>query len=292
MKETIKYFYNIEIDEYSEKKAAYIIKSGIKVYIFKKIKVKKDEIKNIIDICAINNVKTHKVLINKENEIFTKFNDEEYILMEVQSNKKIMDVNYSFLNKYEQDTIILEDKWSKKVDFFIKQINEFGVEKKELVKIANYYIGLAENAIGIYNEAIEEGKYRCAIQHRRICYPNYAINYFDPTEMIVDCVTRDYAEYYKTKFIRKNLSEEEILVDIEKNNFTLSEIKILYARMLYPTYFFDYFENDIVKHEFNKEDLIKIISKREKYMCILMKLGELISKKYKTNKILWIKKEL
>lgn len=292
MEELIKYFYNIEIDEYKEEKGTFMLRSLINVYVFKKIKSNKEEFERVIENCITNNVRFYKVLLNKEKSIFTKFNEEDYVLMEVQKVKEVVDLNLLNIHSINTPSVFLKDKWSQKVDFFIKQIYEFGTEKKELIKVANYYIGLAENAISVYNEAIREGNYRCAIQHKRMYYPNYAINYYDPTEMVIDCITRDYAEYYKTKLIKNSLIKEEILFFIEKNDFTLSEIKMFFARMLYPTYFFDYFEKEIINPKFNEEDLKKIVNKNQAYLNILMELEKIISKKYNLNKILWIKKEL
>lgn len=292
MKEIIRYFYNINVDEYSEKNDSYIFRNDVKVYIFKRNKNRIEDLENICNICRNYRLNIHKVIINKDNKISTIFNGNEYILLEVCSNNKIVEKKHFNLNSRITIPYILEDNWSKKVDYYAKQIFEFGIENKELVKLANYYIGMAENAITLYNEALEEGDYQCSIQHRRIYYPNYAINYFDPTELVIDCRVRDFAEFYKSKFFYDQVSIEEILYDIDNNNFSASEIKLFVARMLYPTYFFDLFEKNIIRENNDQKLLKEFIEKNSSYLSLLNNLEIKISQKFNLNLIYWIKKEL
>ena len=43
--------------------------------------------------------------------------------------------------------------------------------------------------------------------HKRMYYPNNTINYFDPTNFIVDYKSRDVAEYIKSCFLKQNSSK-------------------------------------------------------------------------------------
>lgn len=117
---------------------------------------------------------------------------------------------------------------------------------------------MSENAITINEKAKKmPGVARLCISHYRIKYPNYNLNYCDPTELLIDYISRDIAEYTKSKFFSEGMTVEELLKLINDYNLNDKELMYLFARLLYPNYYFDVL-NNIEKQQ-------TIIEKRENY---------------------------
>ena len=67
-------------------------------------------------------------------------------------------------------------------------------------------------------------------------------------------------------------------------------VKILFARLLYPSYYFDIYEK-IIQEEQKEIELINIINRIDEYEEYLSKIYEMIKEDYKDiNPIEWIKK--
>lgn len=291
MKELIKYYYNIEVELISQKKDTYIIKSDTGIYVFKDVFRDKGEMEYIYSKCLENNVRMHEIIKNVDNLYWTKYKDKEYVLLKINDVKKIIE-DTELENKIIYiEKVVVNKQIEKKIDLYQRQIHELGIDDVELSTIANYFIGLAETSATIYNEVLDTSEILSTIQRYRIYYPNFAINYYDPTNFIVDCRVRDMAEYYKFKQWNDKTNIEDILKNIEKKNFSIEEIKIFLARIIYPTVFFDYFEENIL----TKKDIGKlnyILLKTKEYNNFLYELMEELGKRYGIKKISWIKKEL
>ena len=108
---------------------------------------------------------------------------------------------------------------------------------------------------------------------------------YNPFNMILDTKIIDMAEYFKDAFLLKKDILNEL--DIFLNNYSLTDNeKVLFIiRMLYPTFYFDMFEN--ITDEIKKEDKIKrIIEGIPEYE----KLLDTIINKIGLINIEWIKK--
>ena len=62
---------------------------------------------------------------------------------------------------------------------------------------------------------------------------------------------------------------------------------MFYARLLYPTYYFDVFEN-IIDDEEDEKNLDKIVSKSHEYELFLKDVYIFLSKSYYMPEITWI----
>ena len=103
------------------------------------------------------NLLVHEIKLNNENKILTYINNIPYVLMEIFVNKnagitlsEICHINNNSIN-IKCDNIIARydwvNLWETKNDYLETQINEIGKKYPNLCTFANYYIGLAENAI-------------------------------------------------------------------------------------------------------------------------------------------------
>lgn len=289
MRNVLKYFYNIVIDEIKEYEDYGIIKSNNQIYIFKKYIQNEEETKYIVNILFNNHIPIHTIIINNQDSMLTKYNQDNYILLLLNETSTNLESDFFMIIVPNRENNINE-LWSQKLDYYMQQIRELALGKELLINTFNYYIGLAENAVAVYNRAINmAGNIQYAISHRRITYPNYTINYLDPTNMLIDIRVRDIAEYTKSKFFNGNMTTKELMDLIIKYNFNDKELNILYARLLYPTYYFDLFEDNILGEE-DEDRILFYVEKRRDYEVFLYDIYMMLRNQHQIIEIEWLKK--
>ena len=187
--------------------------------------------------------------------------------------------------------------WSKKIDYFEYQIRELGKGKEGILNSFSYYVGLAENAIAYVNQTKRTYNREpidiISLSHRRIFMPNIKLNYFNPLSFIFDLEVRDVAEYIKSLFFYGEGAYDELELFLKLRTLSIYGYQMLYARLLYPSYYFDLYEKIMIE-KCTQEELIKIISKKDEYEMFLQQVYHLISKYVRIDGIGWIinKKEL
>lgn len=289
MKNVLKYFYNLSFEEIKEYGEYSILQLDNKVYVFKKYVQDEEETKYIINMLFNNQIYGHTIIINNQDSMTTDYNGSKYVLLLINNLKMDIKDDFFYIETPKKE-INMGKLWSDKIDYYMRQISELSLGKTTLINTFNYYIGMAENAISMYNRAnklSDEVKY--SINHRRIGYPNYAINYLDPTNMIIDVRIRDVAEYIKARFFNDKLSIKETSILIERYNFNVKEMHFLYARLFYPTYYFDIFEDNIV-NEIEEKKIISILEKHKDYEKFLNDFYNYYKTNYALYEIEWVKK--
>lgn len=279
MENIISYYYNLRVDNYKLINNVFIFESNHYLFIAKEIK-DLDMFKQIISI----NSDFYMPLINKDGEFSFEYNNKKYTLFKADNPSLKVDNNFKLIPVMQNVEIDYSKIWINNIDYFIKKITEMEHSEIEKVNYLNYYIVMSENAV-IINEKAKKmsGLARITVSHYRICYPNYALTYNDPTELTLDFISRDLAEYIKTKFFFDKIDGNEVIELLNRYNINDKEIMFFLARLLYPTYYFDAItENNIEKQKI-------IIEKREKYENFL----SLILNNLKTNNIMinisWLK---
>jgi len=309
MKEIINYYYNFyveEIEEFSNYSRFQYYDDEFYFVFFNRTE---DELSDIVTICneiKYKGIRAHDFILNRENEMLTKVGDSFYILLKLNVPKN--DV-ISFITLVENsDKLRLNIKnsklyrnnwaklWSDKIDYFEYQIKELGKDKLLILDTFSYYVGLAENAISYVNKinkVIGISEYdNITLSHRRLFYPNIALNYLNPLSFIFDLEVRDVAEYLKIEFFNNGDSMMDLITYLKIKKLSSYSYHMLYARLLFPTYYFDLYEN-IMNNQETDEKLIKMISKIDQYEIFLEKAYEEINKYTNLEKIDWIiKKEL
>ena len=203
------------------------------------------------------------------------------------SEKLVLNNNKSNLYRNNWGTL-----WSEKIDYFEYQVRELSIEKEVVKSSFSYYVGLAENAISYVNNTnMKYGgdAYRIVLSHRRVFYPNYKLNYLNPLSFVFDLEVRDIAEYLKAMFFKKDVGFclDELSSYLKIRHLSLYEYQMLYARLLYPTYYFDVYEGVMNKNG-DEEQLVNIIKKCDSYEEFLKKAYLEISKYAKIDKVEWI----
>ena len=305
MKETLEYYYNLDIDNLEELDGKYHFKIENQDFFFVFYNRGLEELEDIIGVCNemfLKGINVHEVIRNRDNSFLTKVNEYNYILFKVNnlseeydifdmvniSNKLVLNNNKSSLYRNNWGSL-----WSDKIDFFEYQVRELGVEKNVVKSSFSYYVGLAENAISYVNNAILKyggvSSGRIVLSHRRVFYPNYKLNYMNPLSFVFDLEVRDDAEYLKSMFFKKDieycLDELKSYLSIRKLN--IYEYHMFYARLLYPSYYFDVYDS-VMNKNVNEEELVKIVKRSNDYEKFLKKTYLEISKYVRLDKIDWI----
>ena len=305
MKETLEYYYNLNIDNLEELDGKYHFKIENQDFFFVFYNRGLEELEDIIEVCNemfLKGINVHEVIRNRNNSFLTKVNEYNYILFRVNnlseeydifdmvniSNKLILNNNKSSLYRNNWRSL-----WSDKIDFFEYQVRELGIEKNVVKSSFSYYVGLAENAISYVNNAVLKyggvSSERIVLSHRRVFFPNYRLNYMNPLSFVFDLEVRDVAEYLKAMFFKKDmeycLDELKSYLSIRKLN--IYEYHMFYARLLYPSYYFDVYDS-VMNKNVNEEELVKIVKRSNDYEKFLKITYLEISKYVRLDKIDWI----
>lgn len=253
MKEKLYLEYGYKIDYLTYKKDyIYFEYNDSKYFIYKTIFTeeqlsKLNQIVNHLDNYAIF---FHQLIPNKQGFKF-EFANDTYVLIKPRiiserpitlneiikvSNVPVENFNYNIIET--------------KIDFIEQYLANY--ESLELENI-NYFIGLAENSITLFN--LTNSSSKIYLNHRRIHYNEKAFDFYNPLNIVIDYRSRDLAEYAKSLFLFGNNKLIEFLKYFDYNDWYT-----YFARVLYPSFYFDLVDNYINKS-------IKFDKKRINYLA-------------------------
>lgn len=303
MKESIEQNYNITLDYINDENNNYSFKYKNEDYIFTFFNRGKNELNEIIkcnEELKKMNIKTLLFVPNKFNNIITTINETNYVLLhvpnnykqevdltEIIGNNKKLVLKHDYTNLYRNNWANL---WSEKLDYYEYQIRELGKDKDVILDTFGYYEAMAINAISLINNnnyVFDEQKDKLTLSHRRIFFPNYKLNFYNPLNYIFDLEIRDIAEYIKTDFFygtEAYLDLKTFLNSVRLSNYSY---QMFYARLLYPSYYFDIYDK-IMNKQKDQQAMLNIISKSQDYEMFLKKAYLEISKYAKIDKIPWL----
>ncbi len=293
MKETIEFYYDLLVEDYKEKNDKYYFKAGNCDYVFTFYNRSLDELE---DLCAVilelkgKGISVNEFVQNKKQSYLTGVAGYNYVLLKIFHANETYDI-FDII-KLNDNLMVTADNsrlyrnkwgflWTKKLDFVESQVNELCLEKKVIINSFCYFAGLTEMAISYVN--IADAHYgmfapKICLSHRRVFFPNYKLNYLNPLSFIFDVGVRDVAEYLKYEFLcSPNDAMEELIIFLRIQKLNLYEYHLLFARLLYPSFYFDIFDN-VVNNKGEEEHLVKIINCVDGYEKFLKKAYQEISK--------------
>ena len=302
MKNIINYFYNLNITELTNKDNIYSFYDNDELYHFY---IYTNNIKNIdltkdIDDSLKKDTLIHEIIINKDNSIITYYNNIPYILckINININKPITlgEINYLASKVISTNSKITyhswQDLWSIKMDYLEKVINENGKKYPIIVNSFNYFVGMAENAISYYNNLSnkEVDNNSLVISHRIININDTVYAIYDPVNIIIDYKARDIAEYIKYSFFSDNTNIfKELNVYFKYNYYTKDDVVMLLARVLYPSFYFNMYE-DIMINSKEEKIITNITSKLDKYELYLARVFKYFNNFYNLPVPEWLNK--
>ncbi len=295
MNNFIYYYYNIKIDDikYHEKYYTFIYNE----YIYRLYLIDEPINNNFIvdiDKKLLAHTLISEIIFNINKEIISIYNNQAYILMRLFTNpeKKITleEINY-FDNslRTKNKRINWATLWEKKIDYLEKIISENGKKYPLITDSFNYFVGMAENAIAYYNNIIFDEYTDYVISHKVIRYNDNIDVIYNPLNLIFDYRVRDIAEYIKNSFFNHNASIfKEINNYLNYYPLTLTECKLLISRLMYPSFYFELYE-DILIDNSDEKIIINIINKLPDYEKYLANIINYLSKIYDIEEISWLK---
>lgn len=302
MKNIINYFYNLNITELTNKDNIYSFYDNDELYHFY---IYNNNIKNLdltkdIDDSLKKDTLIHEIIINKDNSIITYYNNIPYILckINININKPITlgEINYLASKVISTNSKITyhswQDLWSIKMDYLEKVINENGKKYPIIVDSFNYFVGMAENAISYYNNLSnkEVDNNSLVISHRIININDTVYAIYDPVNIIIDHKARDIAEYIKYSFFSNNSNIfKELNIYFKYNYYTRDDVVILLARVLYPSFYFNMYE-DIMINSKEEKIITNITSKLDKYELYLARVFKYFNNFYNLPIPEWLNK--
>jgi len=293
----IEYFYGIKVDKIINHNTYYSFEyKGFlyKLYIFDPVY---NDLNILIDLNDkfVENTLISKIIHNKTGELISIYNGIKYILLKIYVNihKQITLEEISFLSNYSVTNNIKVNwglLWSKKIDYLEEVIYENGRKFPLIVDSFNYFVGLAENAITYYNSIsfdINENNY--SISHKKIKINDTIEELYNPLNIIFDYRVRDIAEYIKISFFNGNKNIfSEISFYLNNNSLSIIDVKLLISRILYPSFYFDMYE-DILINDKDESIILEIISNLSAYEKYLSDIILFFNKFYAIDKIAWLK---
>ena len=214
------------------------------------------------------------IILTKNGDILFNYEDKYYVLMKFPSltnrtitYNDILSFNIEVdSNKYKKlDKSNWSSSWSNKIDFIEYQFNQMRHKYLLIDSYIDYYIGLWENAISYFNNNASDNnkKYIC---HKRIPINMDLYEFLNPLNFVVDFKERDIAEYLKSFVINKNFSL--VLFDKYLNGIPRESIILIISRLLFPSYFFDLYENIIID-KVSENKIIEIVNKNSNIIILL-----------------------
>ena len=297
MNNFIEYFYGIKIDKviYNDKYYSFIYNGFVyRLYIYN------DEprgVKFLYDTnrMLVGNTLMSEIIINRNNDILSSYNGFVYILIKIYANvNKVISLDeVSFLSNsmYKENMNVNWGMlWSNKIDYLEDLINENGKKYPLIVDSFNYFVGMTENAISYFNTIDIDSGYKYVVSHKIIRWDDTVEVLYNPMNIIFDFRVRDVAEYIKNSFFNNNYNIFEELVNyLRKNYLSLMEVKLLISRLLYPSFYFEMYEDILID---NKEEkiILDVISRLDEYEDYLGKVISFFKINYDIEEIGWLKK--
>lgn len=267
------YMYNLSNISIYKNKSNILVKDKNEIYVLKRVSNER-KIQEIHSILK-NKTEYYKIVPNIYNNIITEYNGSKYLLLKKDVNYEIKSSEIYLEKSMYENYSINHSNWEKlwTIKNYYYEMNS--TDNRYLLESKEYYIGLAENALQFIK--INNIKFNMLsitkLKVEKELYPDNAI---------IDCKEREIAETIKYKFFFEN-DRTEALEKLIKQN----DIKKILARLLYPNYYFDLYD-DFINGKENLEQIKNVITKTKKYE----KFISYIYKKYGTDKIIipeWLK---
>lgn len=292
LKNIIEYFYNLKIDTLHKNRNRYefeINKNRYYLVLAYRYEKELEQIENLIK----DNKNFDQIIRNINSKLMTNINGKNYLLLE-KSNKKTS-IEDELLNYYKvllpsqlyfnidrTDWVYL---WSEKIDYIEYQKIHLKGEYPLLEESINYFIGMAENAIMYVRNCFKEDNNLddLVLSHKRIISKEFN----SPINLIVDHRSRDISEYLKYLFFTNDYDYIKINQYLQKLNLNSYMYKLLYGRMLFPTFYFDKYD-DIVNKNKSEKEILAILKKVEAYEDFLKNIYLIINQNTAIKKVDWL----
>ena len=291
MKNIISYYYGLITSEFKKANDKFIFKANNVNYEFTVFNGEIETFYKVYMIVKNSSNYCHEIVLNRNNSIYTYYRNKIYILL-----KKVFSVsgkvNLKEIINYTIPTDVFgelnwKELWKEKIDYYEYQMSQMSFKYHNIKESFNYYVGLAENAISLLNY-INNSKIEYYICHKRISIDEKLEDFVSPINLTLDTRVRDISEYIKINYINGKLSLENTIKIVKGLNFNCYEIVLLFSRFLYPSYYFDIYDQ-IIQGQVSEEKINYYIKKNTMYEVFLKTVYKFLQNKYIVPEIEWLK---
>ncbi len=293
MKNAIYNYYNILVDELNKSDNNYFFYFNDELFLFYLILNDVKLVENIYRYIIENNIESFNILPNKDGNLFSEIDNKKYALLRVNG---ILKYEFKFdefkFYPIDEDGIDWGTLWGERLDYYEVQIRELGIKYQTVLNSFGMFSGLAENAILYFNMTLEKFgdlKKEVGIVHNRVKYPCYLIDYYNPLNYVIDYNVRDISEYIKSYVISDDFDVNNVIALISRMNLNDLMFNLLYARLLYPTFYFDVFDK-IILEDGKDNDIVFVLNKLNNYLEMLKSVYNGFNSKYDMFRIEWLNK--
>ena len=286
MKNILSYFYHMIIEEDKINNGYFSYHN--RLFMLYEYQRNINEIEDLLKLnqeMYYNKYKINKIINNIYNSPITSYNNKYYVLLLINYSYTNENFNYYIINNNDYNNIKRNNwdyLWSMKIDYIEYQIKHFNNKYPIIQGSINYYIGLSENAIK-YFKMINKNNVSLYVSHRRF----HKDSFYNPVELIIDYKVRDIGEYLKYCFFHNEKDIYEIKKYLRNLNINNIDYLLLYTRMLYPSFYFDIYDN-IINNNQDENNLNKIINRSNEYEELLYEIYLIIRRKTNIIGISWI----
>ena len=297
MKNILEFYYNLSLEEeILNRNGNYYFVINNNSFVFRPFYGNN----SIDDIYKLNNYLSNfsyidKIILNKFNSPITKVKDILYVLILLKGNNNI---NLSIISNLASIDIPSfkslernnwEVLWGNLIDYYEMQIGQ-NEKKYPLIRESfDYFVGMGENAISYLVNTKKEVKPNF-YDKKVLSHNNLYNSLFDPLNIILDHKARDLAEYIKLSFFNNN---QNIFKELDEyfyyNHYSFYGMRILFARIIYPSFYFKLYDEILSKKKEEKE-LNSIIKRIDEYELYLFNIYFYLRKYYDIPMIEWLKK--
>lgn len=295
MKNAISYYYELNPENIHQHRNVYYFQINNDYYALCLFDLSNDinqVYKLNIDLLT-HGIYNHSIILNKENQIITNIDQKQYYLLKLYNEMNqpisfsiIMNLNFMTSHIIDDKKVSWKQLWEEKIDYFEYQISEIGVKYPMIRESVSYYIGLTELSISLLNEVEKCSMCLC---HKRVNLKDTTFEFYHPFNLTFDSLIRDPSEYFKQKFFFENENIEEEIINYLNLIQNDNDLKLFFIRMLYPSYYFDIYEQ-IVSGNIEEKKIIAITSKNEEYEKLLSNLYKYLKNYSILPEIEWLKK--
>lgn len=298
MNSAILFFYDINILEINKINDNYYFNYAYNDYV---VYLYKRDIEEISTLYYLNlefvssGYNGYEIILTKDRNILFLYENKYYVLMKVPNIKNRVItysdvVNFLYfprINVKKIDKSNWGSTWANKIDFIEYQFSQVKNKNKIIDSSIDYFIGIWENAISYFNDNVILGLEKC-LCHKRVTCDMDLLEFLNPMNFVIDYKERDVGDYLKSYVTMNNFTVnilDKYLYFSDRNRVIL-----LITRVLFPSYYFDMYE-EIILTNIEEEKLLPLIESRNN---VLFLINYLISKYVNLNIpiIFWIKKEI
>ena len=251
-------------------------------------------VEKIYNYLLENKIESYKIILNKDNSLFTSVDNRKYALLLMNGLLKY-EVKFDEFKYYlyQNEPHDWGKLWANRLDYYELQVRELGYKYQTVLNSYGFFEGLAENAILYYNLTISKfnDERVVGIVHNRMSYPCYSIDYENPLNFVIDYSVRDISEYIKSYTISDDYDLENVLILLNRLNTNKLMFNLLYSRLLYPTFYFDLFDKIILDNGEDNE-VVNVLNNLSNYIEMLREVYKNFVNRYDLFNIEWLNKNV